>query len=281
MNYFELKLTISPNTEINRDVISAFLADVGFESFVESEAGLDAFVPEKLYEAAAVAEVLENLPLPDIKVEYVAELIKDQDWNKEWEKHFFQPIIIDNQVVIHSSFHKDVPVLQYDIVIDPKMAFGTGHHSTTALMVSSLLELDLQNKSFLDMGCGTAVLAIIANKRGAFPVTAIDIDQWAYENALKNIHLNQTPDIRVEWGDAGLLGKEIYDVIFANINRNILLNDIPVYAECLHPGASLFMSGFYREDIALITEKCKLEQLEFVDYKEQNNWVAVHFIKKA
>jgi ribosomal protein L11 methyltransferase len=281
MNYFELKLAINPNTEINRDVISAFLAEIGFESFVESEAGLDAFVPEKEYDAAAVAMVLMNLPLPDAKIDYSVELIKDRDWNEEWEKNFFQPIVVDNQVVIHSSFHKDVPVLQYDIVIDPKMAFGTGHHSTTALMVSYLLELDLQHQSFLDMGCGTAVLAILANKRGAFPVTAIDIDQWAYENALENIRLNQTPDIRVEWGDATLLGKDKYDIIFANINRNILLNDIPVYVQNLQPGASLFMSGFYKEDIAVITEKCQLEQLEFAGYKEQNNWVAVHFIQKT
>ncbi|GHT30025.1 ribosomal protein L11 methyltransferase [Bacteroidia bacterium] len=281
MNYYELKLTISPNTEIGRDIISAFFAKIGFESFMESETGLDAFVPEKLYDTEAITEVLENLPLPDTKIDFSVEFIQDQDWNEEWEKNFFQPIIVDNQVVIHSSFHKDVPALPFDIVIDPKMAFGTGHHSTTALMVSSLLELDLQGKSFLDMGCGTAVLAILADKRGASPVTAIDIDQWAYENALENIRLNQTPDIRVEWGDASLLGKAVYDVIFANINRNILLNDIPVYAACMHPGSSLFMSGFYKEDIAVITEKCLLEHLEFVAYKEQNNWVAVHFIKKA
>jgi ribosomal protein L11 methyltransferase len=281
MNYYELKLAIHPNTEISRDVISAFFAEIGFESFVESEAGLDAFVPEKLYDAASIADVLKNLPFPDTKVDYSVELIQDRDWNEEWEKNSFQPIIVDNQVVIHSSSHKDFPALPYDIVIDPKMTFGTGHHSTTALMVSSLLELDLQGKSFLDMGCGTAVLAILANKRGASPVTAIDIDTWAYENSLANIRLNQTPDIRVEWGDASLLGKEAYDVIFANINRNILLNDISTYAACMHPGSSLFLSGFYQEDIAVITEKCQLAQLEFVDYKEQNNWVAVHFIKKA
>jgi ribosomal protein L11 methyltransferase len=281
MNYYELKLTLNPNTEISRDIISAFFAEIGFESFVESETGLDAFVPEKLFDAEAIATVLENLPLPDTKIDYSVELIQDRDWNEEWEKNFFQPIIVDNQVVIHSSFHKDVPILPYDIVIDPKMAFGTGHHSTTALMVSYLLELDLQAKSFLDMGCGTAVLAILANKRGATPITAIDIDRWAYENALENIQLNHTPDIRVACGDANLLGKESYDIIFANINRNILLNDIPVYAACLHPNSSLFMSGFYKEDIAVIKEKCLLEQLEFVDYKEQNNWVAVHFIKKA
>ncbi|MDR3217889.1 MAG: 50S ribosomal protein L11 methyltransferase [Dysgonamonadaceae bacterium] len=279
MNYYELKLAITPDTEVNRDVISAVFAEIGFESFVASEKGLDAYIPETFYDKDAIAEALENLPLPDIKVDYQAEWIPDKNWNEEWEKNFFRPIIIDKQVVIHSSFHKDIPSLPYDIVIDPKMAFGTGHHYTTALMVSYLLELDLQDKSFLDMGCGTAVLAILAAKRGARPVTAIDIDHWAYENAMENIQLNHTPEIRVNKGDAALLGKDSYAVIFANINRNILLNDIPVYAGCMQPDANLFLSGFYREDMAIIQEKCKSEQLAFVGFKEENNWVAMQFRK--
>jgi ribosomal protein L11 methyltransferase len=278
MNYYELKLAISPNTEINRDVLAASLADIGFESFVDSEEGLDAFIPEKNYSEKTIVEVLENLPLPDIRVQYRIEFIQSKDWNEEWEKNFFQPIVIDNQVVIHSSFHENIPKSPYDIVIDPKMAFGTGHHSTTSLMVSYLLELDLKNKSFLDMGCGTAVLAILARMKDANPVTAIDIDEWAYENSLENIRLNQTPDIQVALGDASLLGRECYDFIFANINRNILLNDIPVYVQCLHPGASLFMSGFLPEDREIITEACRKHQLKFVSYKEKNNWTAMHFV---
>jgi ribosomal protein L11 methyltransferase len=277
MDYYELKLTLHPNTEINRDVLSALLANIGFESFVESNKGLDAFVPENLYSEEKIAGVLENLPLPDTSVQYHIEFVKSRDWNEEWEKNFFQPILIDNQVVIHSSFHKDIPVLPYDIIIDPKMAFGTGHHSTTSLMVSYLLELDLNGQSFLDMGCGTAVLAILARMKGANPVTAIDIDEWAYENSLENIRLNHTPDIAVHLGDAELLGKDIYDVIFANINRNILLKDIPVYAQCLHSGSSLFMSGFYQEDVDVILEECKKHQLQFVSYKEKNNWAAIQF----
>jgi ribosomal protein L11 methyltransferase len=279
MNYYELKLTLIPNTEINRDIMAALLAEIGFESFVESDKGMDAYVPEKLYSEEKIAELLETLPLPDTSVKYHIELVKSRDWNEEWEKNFFQPIIIDNQVVIHSSFHQNIPELPYDIVIDPKMAFGTGHHSTTTLMVSYLLELDLQNKSFLDMGCGTAVLAILAKMKGAGPVTAIDIDEWAYENSLENIRLNHTPTINVELGDADLLGKNRYDIIFANINRNILLNDIPVYASCMHSGSSLFMSGFYREDRNVIREKCTEHQLQFVGYKEKDDWVAVHFSK--
>jgi ribosomal protein L11 methyltransferase len=280
MHYYQLKLTIIPNTETNRDVLSALLADIGFESFVESNEGLDAFVPEKEYSEERIAEVLENLPLPGISIQYHIEYIPGQDWNEAWEKNFFQPIIIDNQVVIHSSFHKDIPELPFDIVIDPKMAFGTGHHATTSLMVSCLLELDVKAKSFLDMGCGTAVLAILAKMKGAHPVMAIDIDEWAYENSLENIRLNHTPDIQVQCGDAGLLGKEQYDVIFANINRNILLNDMAVYARNMHSGASLFISGFYEEDKEILIEEGKKHQLKFISCKEKNRWTAMYFIKR-
>ncbi|MDR0799250.1 MAG: 50S ribosomal protein L11 methyltransferase, partial [Dysgonamonadaceae bacterium] len=156
MNYYELKLSILPNTEINRDVLSAVLADAGFESFVESERGLDAYISGKNYDEEKLAETLANLPLPNTSIQYRIEEIPDQNWNETWEKHFFEPIVIDQQVVIHSSFHIDVPLLPYDVTIDPKMAFGTGHHATTNLMVSYLLELDLNGKSCLDMGCGTA-----------------------------------------------------------------------------------------------------------------------------
>ncbi|MDR1436788.1 MAG: 50S ribosomal protein L11 methyltransferase [Candidatus Symbiothrix sp.] len=279
MNYYKLDLAVTPNTEINRDVLSALLAGAGFESFVETGKGLDAFVPEKAFSGKAVDEALANFPLPGVHVQYGLELINGKDWNEEWEKHFFQPVIIDNQVVIHSSFHKDVPVLPYEIVIDPKMAFGTGHHSTTALMVSCLLELDLNKQSFLDMGCGTALLAILAAKKGAHPVTAVDIDRWAYENALENIRLNHTPGIQVKCGDANSLEKGSYDIIFANINRNILLNDVAVYSRRMHSGSRLFMSGFYREDREMIAEKCGEHGLEFISCKEKNNWIALQFLK--
>jgi ribosomal protein L11 methyltransferase len=279
MNYYKLNLTLHPNTEINRDVVSAMLADISFESFEETVNGLAAYVPENLYEEKMVTETLENLPLPDISVQSHIEFIESRDWNEEWEKNFFQPIIIDNKVVIHSSFHKDIPQLTYDIVIDPKMAFGTGHHATTSLMVSYLLESDVENKSFLDMGCGTAVLAILAKMKGANPVTAIDNDEWAYNNALENIALNHTPAICVEWGDADLLGKETYDIIFANINRNILLNDIPVYVQCMHSGSTLFLSGFFSEDMEIIVELCKKYNLQLTSHKINNNWAALAFIR--
>jgi ribosomal protein L11 methyltransferase len=278
MNYFELKVLLAPNTEVNRDVISALLADIGFESFMESENGLNAYIAENLFSEETVADVLRNLPLPDVSVQYKAEWIKSRNWNEEWEKNFFQPIIIQNQVIIHSSFHKNIPSLPYDIVIDPKMSFGTGHHSTTSMMVSYLLGQNLEKKSLLDMGCGTAILAILAHKKGAKPIVAIDNDEWAYENSLENIRINHAPDIQVKWGDASLLGKEYYDFIFANINRNILLNDILAYAACMKPGTTLFMSGFYKEDLDCITDACLKQSLKFTDYKEDNRWVAAKYV---
>jgi len=278
MNYIELKISLIPNTEVNRDIISALLAEIDFESFVETEAGLNAYIAEKSFSEDAVVEVLKNFPLLDVAVKYEMEWIKSRDWNEEWEKNFFQPIIIQNQVIIHSSFHKDIPPLPYDIVIDPKMAFGTGHHSTTALMVAYFLEQDLNGKSVLDMGCGTAVLAILAQKKGAQPVMAIDNDEWAYENSLENIRINHASGIQVKLGDASLLGKERYDFIFANINRNILLNDIPTYAACMNTGASLFVSGFLEEDLAVISEVCQKHFLQLAGYKEDNRWVAAQFV---
>jgi ribosomal protein L11 methyltransferase len=275
MDYREIQFTLSPNTDIHRDVLSALLVDIGFESFVESEQGLTAYVPENEYSESRLSAVLEDLPLPGLSVRYQTVYVESKDWNEEWEKHFFQPIIIDNQVVIHSSFHQDIPALKYDIVIDPKMAFGTGHHATTAMMVSYLLETELNGKSVLDMGCGTAVLAILAAMKGARPVKAIDNDEWACKNALENVRFNQSPDIQVEYGDASLLGKETYDFIFANINRNILLNDIPVYVKCMRPCSSIFMSGFFKEDADLIVETGKKYGLEYVSEKENGQWAAL------
>ncbi len=280
MNYYEIKFNIKPNTEINRDVLAAILAGIDFESFSENPNGIDAYVSEKLYDEEKIKNCISGFPLEDVQLNFTSSFIETKDWNEEWEKNFFQPIIINNQCVIHSSFHENIPQLQYDIIIDPKMAFGTGHHETTSLMIAHLLDTDVANKSFLDMGCGTAVLAILAKMKGANPVVAIDIDEWAYNNSIENIRLNNTPDIDIRLGGAEMLGKEKFDVIFANINRNILLNDIHIYASCMNSGSQLFMSGFYTEDMEMIKDECSKHNLQFVSYLEKNNWVAIQTKKK-
>lgn len=277
-NYIEVNLSFSPNDEIYSDVMASLLGEKGYESFVASEAGMKAYVAENLYSQADLEAVIADFPL-ETAINFTTAVVAVQNWNEEWEKNYFQPIILGDECVIRSSFHTGTPTVKYEILIDPKMSFGTGHHETTSLMLNELLKADVAGKSFLDMGCGTAVLAILARMKGAAPVTAIDIDEWAYTNSLENISLNGVSEINVLLGGAELLGNETFDVIQANINRNILLNDIQHYTKCMHVGSSLFMSGFYLEDIPVIREEAERNGLTFVAHTEKNRWVAVHFVK--
>ncbi|MCC8188948.1 MAG: 50S ribosomal protein L11 methyltransferase [Bacteroides sp.] len=278
MQYIEFTFRPSPCNETITDVLAAVLADVGFESFVPSEEGLTAYIQQQLLQEERLKEVMEFFPIEGIAFEYTREEAEDKDWNEEWEKNYFQPIIIDDRCVVHSTFHRDIPRMEYDIVINPQMAFGTGHHETTSLIVSELLQADLQGKSVLDMGCGTSILAILARMRGASRVTAIDIDTWCVNNSLENIALNHLTNIAVERGDASLLtGRGPFDVVIANINRNILLNDMAAYVGCMQPGSELYISGFYTEDIPVLREKAEELGLTFIHYREKNNWAAVRF----
>ena len=281
MKYFEVTFTTSPCNETVNDVVSALAGEIGFESFVEWENGVQAYIQQNLFDEEALKSMVADFPLPDTTVEYTIAEAEDKDWNEEWEKNFFQPIVIGDRCCIHSTFHKDTPQTEYEILINPQMAFGTGHHETTSSIISELLEADLQGKSVLDMGCGTSILAILASMRGAGPITAIDIDDWCVNNSRDNIALNGIENITVEWGDANLLkGREPFDVIIANINRNILLADMAQYAACMHSGSELFMSGFYVQDIPVIQEKAESLGMEFIHHREKNNWAAVKFIMK-
>ena len=281
MKYFEVTFTTSPCNETANDVVSALAGEIGFESFVEWENGVQAYIQQSLFDEEALKSMVAEFPLPDTKIEYTIVEAEDKDWNEEWEKNFFQPIVIGDRCCIHSTFHKDTPQTEYEILINPQMAFGTGHHETTSSIISELLEADLQGKSVLDMGCGTSILAILASMRGAGPITAIDIDDWCVNNSRDNIALNRIGNITVEWGDANLLkGREPFDVIIANINRNILLADMAQYAACMHSGSELYMSGFYVQDIPVIQEKAESLGMEFIHHREKNNWAAVKFIMK-
>lgn len=279
MKYFEVTFTILPYSETASDVLSALTAEIGFESFVECEGGMQAYVQQSLFDEAALKAILSDFPMPDTQITYTITEPEDKNWNEEWEKNFFQPIIIGDRCVIHSTFHRDIPQAEYDIVINPQMAFGTGHHETTSLIIGELLDNDLQGKSLLDMGCGTSILAILARMRGAAPCTAVDIDEWCVRNSLENIELNGVDRISVFQGDASLLkDQEPFDVIIANINRNILLNDMKRYVSCMHPGSELYMSGFYVDDIPVIQAEAEHNGLRFVHHKEKNRWAAVKFV---
>ncbi|NDW10410.1 50S ribosomal protein L11 methyltransferase [Dysgonomonas sp. 520] len=278
MNYIEVKFTCKPNNEATSDVLSANLAEIGFDSFVENEDGITAYIKEELFDKDKIDAVLTDFPL-EVEITYVFEKIEDQDWNEEWEKNYFKPLVIDDKCIIQSTFHNEPTNYKYNIYIDPKMAFGTGHHQTTELVIREMLNFDFKGKSVLDMGCGTAILAILASMRGANPILAIDIDKWAYDNAIENLELNHINNVEVRIGGAELLGEQTFDVVLANINRNILLEDISKYSSVLNKGGDLFMSGFYQEDIAAIRQECDNHELVYLSHAEKDNWTVVRFGK--
>ena len=277
MVYIEVTFTLTPWSETAQDILTALAGDIGFESFVEEENLLKGYIQQKLYDEEAIKAVIADFPLPDVAIAYTVQEQEDKDWNEEWEKNFFQPIVIGDKCVIHSTFHKDIPQMEYDILINPQMSFGTGHHETTNLIVSRLLETELKEKSVLDMGCGTSILAILAAKRGASPITAIDIDDWCVSNSADNIRLNNIDCINVRLGDADVLRTErpTFDLIIANINRNILTTDMDAYALCMKPGNRIFLSGFYVDDIPIIQQSLTANGLTFVEHHENNRWAMV------
>lgn len=280
-DYMQLRLDFSPCSEDATDLMAALLADAGFESFVPDETGLTAYAPAKLFDMEAVNAAIADFPM-HTSIKAATELVEGQDWNAEWERHYFQPIVVDRRVVIHSSFHTDVPEADHRIVIDPKMAFGTGHHATTSQVIKALLSLDLYDKTVIDMGTGTGILAILARMRGATQVTGIEIDEFAYTNAVENIALNNCNDIRLILGDASALANLApADVFVANINRNIITADIAHYAKALKAGGTMLLSGFYVEDIPVITAAAQPYGLRETGYGESERWVCLQLVKDA
>jgi ribosomal protein L11 methyltransferase len=258
------------------ELLMAMLADIGFESFTENENGtLSAFIQAPLF-TPELSGRLSSGEFMEFLDSFKIDRIADQNWNAVWESQY-EPVLIDGRCMVRAPFHQPLPGVEYDIVIMPKMSFGTAHHETTKLMIRYLLSLELSGKSLLDMGSGTAVLAILARMKGAEPVAAIDNDEWAFNNALENVQSNNYGDIEVLLGDSSFLPGRKFDIILANINRNILLADIPKYRESLTDGGKLFVSGFYLEDLPLIEAKANEVGLSIMSNWVENNWTSACF----
>ncbi|MCM1005329.1 MAG: 50S ribosomal protein L11 methyltransferase [Prevotella sp.] len=286
-DYQELRIDIKDCNETVTDLLAAYLADVGYESFVPDNEGLTAYISADAFSLDDVENILAEFPM-EIEATVSEELVKGKDWNSEWEKNYFKPIIVGGECVVHSSFHKDVPQAKYDIVIDPKMAFGTGHHATTSLIIEYLLEMCPAGKSVIDMGTGTGILAILCHKLGAKSVTGIEIDEGAWQNAVENAALNDAAEVYMIHGDARALTQFALmdttpdrhaDLLLANINRNIILADMKEYAAALKPGGIMILSGFYTEDVPLLSEAAAMHGLSVADSKSRDNWCALRLTK--
>ncbi|WP_248723802.1 50S ribosomal protein L11 methyltransferase [Seonamhaeicola sp. ML3] len=256
------------------EILIAELGYAGFESFVENETGVTAYIQKEEWNASILDDI-HILNSDEFEIAYTFSEIEQTNWNAEWEKNF-NPIVVDDVCAVRAPFHDKFDT-EYDIVIEPKMSFGTGHHETTHMMIQHILKNDFDEKSVLDMGCGTGVLAILAEMKGAKPIEAIDIDNWCYLNSLENVARNNCNEITVFEGDASLLEGKTYDVIIANINRNILLQDMNTYTACLKKGGVLFLSGFYNSDIPTIDAEVTKYGLTIQETLEHNNWVALKY----
>ena len=273
-NYIAYNFKVNP-LQPAVEILIAELGYAGFESFVETEEGVTAYIKKDEWKDNILDDI-QILNTDEFEIKFIFEEIEHTNWNEAWEKNF-NPIVVDNVCSVRAPFHEK-PNTTYDIIIEPKMSFGTGHHETTHMMIQHILNNDFKGKSVLDMGCGTGVLAILAEMKGAKPIDAIDVDNWCYLNSLENVERNNCKHITVLEGDVSLLQQRNYDIIIANINRNILLEDISKYVQCLNEKGVLFLSGFYSSDISLIEVECNEHMLKLDEKLEKNFWVALKFL---
>ncbi len=276
MNYYACSFS-NPDNEILKDMFMELLGEIGFDSFMDTDDGFDAYCQEPLLNEEELNDILQMEQFANVKL-IKKELIPDQDWNATWEASY-EPVIINEFCRIRAPFHKVEGSYKYDLIIEPKMSFGTAHHETTSQIIELMLQSDFTGQNLLDMGSGTGVLAILAKKLGSATTVAIDNDEWAYRNALDNIRLNDENEIIVELGDASSLNDRQFDVILANINRNILLRDMKEYVKCLVDGGKIFFSGFYEEDLVLIKKEAERLGLTYSNHVTKNNWTAAVFVK--
>lgn len=276
MNYYACSFS-NPENETLKDMLMELLGAAGFDSFMDTDEGFEAYCQEKSLDETELDEILQMEQFSNVKL-LRKELIPDQDWNATWEASY-EPVIINELCRIKAPFHQVEGSYKYDLIIEPKMSFGTAHHETTSQIIELMLQSDFKGLNVLDMGSGTGVLAILAKKLGSSMTVAIDNDEWAYRNALDNVKLNDETEIVVELGDANSLNNRQFDIILANINRNILLRDMKEYVKCLVDGGKIFFSGFYEEDLKLIAKEAECLGLKYVNHVTKNNWTAAVFIK--
>ena len=276
MNYYACSFT-NPENENLKDMFMELLGTIGFDSFMDTDEGFEAYCQEPALDEEELNGIMQMEQFANVKL-LKKELIPDQDWNATWEASY-EPVIINEFCRIRAPFHKVEGSYKYDLIIEPKMSFGTAHHETTSQIIELMLQSDFSGLNLLDMGSGTGVLAILAKKLGSATTVAIDNDEWAYRNALDNIRLNDENDIIVELGDANSLNDRQFDIILANINRNILLRDMKEYVKCLVDGGKIFFSGFYEEDLVLISKEAERLGLKYSNHVTKNNWTAAVFVK--
>ena len=275
MKTFEYTFTL-PASDIQHDMLTTMLGEIGFDSFMDDDMGLKAYCSEENRDDHAVGELLQLDAFQGLKLLNVEEM-PDKDWNEAWEASY-QPVVVNERCRVRAPFHEPDSSFKYDLVIEPKMSFGTANHETTSQIISLMLMTDFKDKDVLDMGSGTAVLAILAKKLGAARTVAIDNDEWAYRNAFTNCELNDVKDIEIVLGDASAI-QGMFDVVLANINRNILLRDMHCYVEAMKPQGRIFFSGFYTEDLASIKAEAERLGLRYELHLVKNNWVAAEFVK--
>lgn len=277
MKYYELNFEITPASEDFADILSALLADEGFETFENTEKGLKAYVQQNLFSEESLKETLYAFPVPGVEITYDKQDAPNEDWNEQWEQEGFQPIILDNLLAVHDVRHTDIPKVMYDIRIHPRQAFGTGSHETTRMILQQLAKMDLTGKHVVDAGTGTGILAIMALMRGAKSVFAYDIDEWSVENAKDNLALNGKEAV-VELGDSSVLSHTSdADLLIANINRNILLNDLPTFVKTLRHKGQVLLSGFYQQDVPMLEEKANELGMSKIEEQHDGEWTMLLF----
>lgn len=276
MKYYEVKFSVKPLNSDACDLVAAMAGEAGFETFENTDEGMTGYVQQSLFDQQVLDDVLQSFPMPDVSISYTIGEAEDRDWNEQWEQEGFEPITVDNRLVIHDGRH--LPDAHYPIAveIDAHLAFGTGTHETTQMICGTLLDTDLTDKRILDCGCGTGILGITAMKLGAQECIGYDIDEWSVDNTRHNAVINNV-DVTPLLGDASILNKVegVFDIVVANINRNILLQDMPAFRQKMATGAKLILSGFYTEDIPLLTEKAATLGLSITAQREAHGWACI------